>query len=429
MNINEYKSGGNMRLSDLLFDLIGISKDVPLDENEMAHQLKVTFQPPLEHTERLDNFVAKLKRSLVDIGTEIIPFEKSLTVGTKKRVKEGIVIVQQGTGRDDQLAINLVSSLHGNTVVGLFDEPAPIPSNPTLQQTLDSIAGAMAWNLIHVPIFVEENSWTICTMNGAVIKCGDWNNQKNDVLKSLIPKLSAQVVPPKRDEIVYREKQFDPVKQGYETFIKDFMNSAKIWQDNGLMLAHTSIDDLKHRNRYFKRIVSIYLDNRTGMSYGFMVKQLPADPAPAIEFETAPQLLKKAARKNVTLIQHNGKNYAKADLFGKEWLVHIPNIWVLSTRSGCNKTNLDPEKDILKLGLHNGEITIETPKNISAENCRPSFDTYAILAHCTGNVIIAGVLKKLYPDAIFPRVLRQNGLSLSHWHGYPDKEYPLPGYI
>ncbi len=417
-----------MKLSDLVFDVIGISRDVPLDEHKMAQNLKVTFQPPVDQSERLERFVQNFKKTLIEIGTEIIPYEDALIPG-KERVKSGIVIVQQGKGKDDELAIRSVSSLYENPVVGIFNEPPPIPDNPTLQETLDSIIGVLAWNLTHVPIFVEEDRWTVCTMNGAVIECGDWRHPKNDILNSLVPKLSAQVIPPKRDEIVYREKVLDPIKQGYGEFIDDFMNAANIWRDNGLMLAHTSIEDLEYRNRYYKRIVSRYLDHRTGMSYGFMVRQLPTDPDPAFELDQAPEPLKNANWEDLTINKYKGKDYSKVVLYDKEWIVHIPDVWVLSTRSGCNKTNLNPEKDILRLGLHEGDITIDTPKKISAAKCRPSYDTYAILAHAVGNAIIAGVLKSIRPDATFPVSLKENGLSVCHWHGYPDKSYPLPGYV
>ena len=107
----------------------------------------------------------------------------------------------------------------------------------------------------------------------------------------------------------------------------------------------------------------------------------------------------------------------------------IPDVWLLSTRSGCNKTDLNPQKDILRLGLHRGEITIDTPPEIEAEECRPSYDTYAILAHAVGNIITASLLLTKNRKSTFPEILQTNGLSISHWHGYPDREYPLPGYV
>jgi hypothetical protein len=292
-----------------------------------------------------------------------------------RKVKPGIVIIEEGDGKNGNLAIDRVSGLYQNPIIGINDGEPPIPEQANLQETLDSIVGVLAWNLAHVPVFVEDDRWTICTMNGAIVKCGDWRDPEKDVLNSLVPKLSAQVVPPKREEIVYREKVLDAEESGYGDYIEDFMSSAKVWRDNGLMLAHTSIDDLEYRNRYYKRIVSMYLDNRTGMSYGFLVKQLPTEVKPASERQNADPGLRDLAWDKLNLHQADGKNYTCVELFGKEWIVELPDVWVLSTRSGCNKTDLNPEKDILRLGLHEGNITLQTPKKISSSACRPSSES------------------------------------------------------
>lgn len=417
-----------MKLTDLIFDLLDISRDVPLSEVDMAEDLKVTFQPPHKRNKRLDLFAEKLKKVFTEIGVQIIPYEDALIDGDREKVESGIVIIEQGMGKDEDLAIKKVSSLYHNPVVALFDSPPPIPENPTLQETLDSIIGVLAWNLSHVPIFIEDDQWTICTMNGAVIECSDWTDPKDDILHSLIPKLSAQVVPPKREEIVYREDVFNAIEMGYEDYINDFMGAAEVWRDNGLMLAHTSIEDLEYRNRFYKRIVSQYLDHRTGMSYGFMVKQLPVELEPAVEKHATNGSLAEHDWAEQPLLEYNNKFYACIEKFGKKWIVAIPDVWLLSTRSGCNKTDLDPMRDILRLGLNDGKITIDVPPESDAQECRPSYDTFAILAHATGNIITASILLSLDPKAVFPDILQRNGLSISHWHGYPDKSYPISGY-
>lgn len=418
-----------MNNSELIFELLGISKNVPLTEREMAEALTVTFYPPHKKTPLLNSFSEKLKNSLIEIGVKIVPYDQALTKGKKQKIKPGIVIIEQGEGEDENLAIKKVSSLYYNPIVALLESAPPIPQNPTLQETLDSIVGVLAWNLSHVPVFVEEDKWTFCTMNGAVIECDNWRDPNHDILYSLIPKLSAQVVPPKREEIVYREGQLDSKMGEYSGYIDDFMGAAKVWRDNGLMLAHTSIEDLKYRNRFYKRIVSQYLDNRTGMSYGFLVKQLPADIEPAVELKDAPQSLRDYDWNKHRIVEKDEKIYVLVHQFGKEWIVKIPDVWLLSTRSGCNKTNLNPRKDILRLGLHKGEITIDTPPEIGAEGCRPSYDTYAILAHAVGNIITASLLLRNNRKSTFSETLQNDGVSISHWHGYPDKQYPLPGYV
>jgi len=412
--------------SDLIFDLLDISENVPLTEAAMAESMELTFYPPHEETPRLNRFVENLKSAFIDAGATITPYEHALN--EEGKVKEGIIIIAQGEGKNSELPIRKVSTLYHNPIVGILEGSLPIPKNPTLQETLDSIVSVLAWNLTHVPIFVEENDWTICTMNGSVINCNDWNNLKEDVLFSLVPKLSAQVVPPKREAINYREGEFDAVKLGYQHHVEDFMSAAKVWRENGLMLAHTSIEDLDYRNRFYKRIVSKYLDHRTGMSYGFMVKQLPAEISPAIDKDSAPHKLLNHDWNRNPVAKYQGDQYARIKQFDQTWYIKIPDVWLLSTRSGCNKTNLTPDKDILRLGLYKGQITLDTPPNSTKEECRPSYDTYAILAHAVGNVFTASIMLATENNSQFADTLRSDGLSISHWHGYPDKSYPLPGY-
>jgi hypothetical protein len=418
-----------MKNSDLIFDFLDISRQVPLTEKEMAESLTVTFRPPHKSSETLNRFAHILKTSLSDIGVEVISYDEALLDHEDEKIKPGVIIIEQGECSNDNLAMTKVTSLYKNPIVAIFDSPPPIPDQPTLQQTLDSIVGVLAWNLTHVPIFVENDHWTFCTMNGSVVKCGSWQNPTKDILESLIPKLAAQVVPPKRDEIRYRENKLNSVREQYGDHVEDFMRAATIWRDNGLMLAHTSVDDLKYRNRLHKRLVSQYLDNRTGMSYGFMVKQLPVDAKPAIPLDEAPAELKNHDWQNTPLVSNGGLHYAVIRHGQNNWLIEIPDVWLLSTRSGCNKTDLNPEKDLLRLGLHKGKITIDTPPESSAQECRPSYDTYAILAHALGNVITASLLLNKSDTSLFADVLRHKGFSISHWHGYPDKEYPLPGYV
>lgn len=413
--------------SDLIFDLLQIPGDTPLTERGMAEALTVTFYPPHKSNKRLDQFVSNLKKSLNNIGVHLIPFEEALN--KDRKVKPGIVVFEQGEGEDANLAIRNVSTLYNNPIAGIFDKNLEIPDNPTLQETLDSIVSVLAWNLIHIPIFIGDKSWSMCTMNGSVIECNNPKNPENDILHSLIPKLAAQVVPPNREMITFREGKLDAEKEGYTTFIDDFVNAAIIWRKNGLMLAHTSIEDLQYRNRFYKKIVSRFLDHRTGMSYGFLVKQLPTNVHSAIRLAEASDTFKNANWNGRNFTEIEGDRYVKVIHSGNEWIVKIPDIWLLSTRSGCNKTNLNPKQDILRLGLYNGEITIDTPVQVSARECRPSYDTYVILAHAIGNVISASIIQSEHKNAAFPVALQENGLSISHWHGYPDKEFPLAGYV
>jgi hypothetical protein len=60
---------------------------------------------------------------------------------------------------------------------------------------------------------------------------------------------------------------------------------------------------------------------------------------------------------------------------------------------------------------------------------KTSFDTQVILAHSVGNAIIASILNHINPKSAFLRRYLENGISISHWHGYIHPEFVEPGWF
>ncbi|NJM95801.1 MAG: hypothetical protein HC800_00010 [Phormidesmis sp. RL_2_1] len=61
----------------------------------------------------------------------------------------------------------------------------------------------------------------------------------------------------------------------------------------------------------------------------------------------------------------------------------IPDIWLVCSRSGANKTNLDLLQDILRLGVC-GKLVLQVAEGIDMANSKidvkPSYDTYVMVA-------------------------------------------------
>jgi hypothetical protein len=167
------------------------------------------------------------------------------------------------------------------------------------------------------------------------------------------------------------------------------------------------------------------------MSYGFLAYQLPSRIRPAIGLDEAPRVLR--------LLDWIEKDFYEVDnhvcialqLHNERFLVRIPEVSVLCTRSGCEKTNIDPQTDLLKLTLNNGKIVVGLPKGIGPEkDCQPSFDTTVILAHAIGNAIVASILANAKPSSKFFHSLTCDGLALAHWHGsLPHAKLPAGYYL
>jgi hypothetical protein len=189
------------------------------------------------------------------------------------------------------------------------------------------------------------------------------------------------------------------------------------------------LSELAFRNNKYRRIASAFLNWRTGMSYGFLAHQLPTATLPAIDLDDASA--------GLALMDWTKKDFYDVDnhmcvavkLRDKRFLVNIPEVSVLCTRSGCKKTHPDPARDLLKLTLREGKTIVGTPNDLAPESdCQPSFDTISILANAVGNVIVASILAKIYPESNFSAALNYTGMALAHWHGYLLSSELPPGY-
>ena len=391
-------------------EILGFNEGIPLSLEGMVGDLKVTFfqKNPLSYS--LNNFYNKLKLSFEELGVEIINFEDALNDAGK--VKPNIAVFVAGMS-DDYLMVNYVTSLYKNPIIGLYEGKCPAKASDSNQEKLDAVVSVLAFDVVHLAIFVDDQGWTICTMNGAIIPTTIEEDINSTVLECLVPKLTAQVVPPNvLSEISYRKGVFNPKSAEFALIIRDMAEAALSLKENGLIMSHTSVDSLKHKSKFHERIVRAYLDERSGMSYGFMSWQLPINSKPAIL--TAERLFESNGSQS---------NYIPVNFLGKEYMVDIPDVWVLVTRSGCDKTNLDISKDIVRMGLSNGKIILDLPLGAqNGQEFKPSYDTNAILAHALGNSIVSSLLKKVIGENHFSAALEHEGISLFHWHGYLSEQ-------
>jgi hypothetical protein len=173
----------------------------------------------------------------------------------------------------------------------------------------------------------------------------------------------------------------------------------------------------------------MFLDQRTGMSYGFFARQLPMTVRPAQELATLNGKLGSLDWDNASVQFVEDRQYVCIRLNGHAYVVEVPEVWVMSTRSGCKKTNINPRRDLVRMGLSRGRVIFETPAGItSSDDCKPSYDTITILAHALGNALIASILMTIDPKSEFPSILRDKGITLSHWHDYPQRNDIPDGY-
>jgi hypothetical protein len=135
------------------------------------------------------------------------------------------------------------------------------------------------------------------------------------------------------------------------------------------------------------------------MSYGFLARQ--------------------AADSYRPLWLENGKDEEEVALSiaGTVHRLRVPGAWVLTTRSGCDKSHINPATDLLLMGLHGGRVVIATPRGLKVDS-KPSYDTLTILAHAVGNRLVAALLDRVRPGSAYSAMLATQGAACAHWHGH-----------
>lgn len=419
--------------TDAIQQLLGIKKQLPLTWEEMARSLQICIFPHVSTNERLKRFDQRLSNVLIHAGAKFIQYPEALIEGVNERVRKGVVLIASGDVADDRLPINHVSSLSENVIVSVLEHACPAHAHTDLQAKLNAMMSDMAWHFAHVLIYLEpDDSVTVCNWNGAIIQCRD----DRQLAEVLVPKLAAPVVPPRMSDFDARPNAFDPANEKHQAAIRDMVESGPLWAATGLMISQTLVSSLNFRNKYYRRLGAMHLDHRTGMSYGFLARQLPVpELEPAMTLAEARDRLpcQDNLEQPGRLHSAQDKTYLSLSTAGEVWVVPIPDVWVLSTRSGCEKTKLNAAQDIVRYGLNKGRIIFETPLGTSPiSDCKPSYDTMVIVAHALANAIMASVLAALDSRALFYELLKDQGLALAHWHGFLNadqvqKDYPLHG--
>ena len=181
------------------------------------------------------------------------------------------------------------------------------------------------------------------------------------------------------------------------------------------------IEDLPFRKEFHKKIGRLHLDSRNGMSFGYIAHQIPTKCA---DMTSLSEFIKnhRSAFQYSDIYSDCGDNYLKLTINNIPLVLKIPEIWVLTTRSGSDKTNFNIKKDIIKMGLKSGNLYMQIPTGVSLDSSyKPSFDTKVILAHALGNVIMASVCKYLGINDGYVKDIETFGYSICHWHGYFNK--------
>lgn len=447
--------------------ILGIEEDVQLEPEEMADKLNITFYPYIgDVSKNILDFSEELKSALYELGANIVPFKESLErvsisrrlkriykilgsnilyilkkVSKKKhtipymgisvlknalkrnRIKSGISIISLGEQTTGNLPMDNTSSFRKSSVITITDRASDIDKKSSFHKHFDTAMKLFAYHMTNIVIAVDEKEWLLYNFNASHPIYRRGKDLKKDILYALIPKIVAPIRPYKFSDFKVIKEQFDPSEEKYKNGVNDLVKSGALLEVTGLYPPGKNIEDLPFRNNFYRWIGKIHLDNRNGMSYGFLASQLPTKTTKLIRLDDATNNIKKYVENGDEYFIENNKLHILINVLGEKYVMNVPDIWLLTQRSGCNKTHMDPSKDLVKMGLKNGKMYLQSPNGVILDDSyKPSFDTKVILAHALGNVIIASISAHIKKNADFVVNMSQKGMALSHWHGYVKPE-------
>lgn len=466
-----------MLSQDALEAILGIEEKVIVTPEEMAKKLSVTFFPYDKNTvsKNILSFAKELEDMLIELDVNIIPYNDSLqrvpmkkivkrffaiTINNliyfpekiikknsgriyiewsvmsnllkRKRIRAGISVIAVGEGTKGNLPMDYTSSFRRSLVATILDKPKNISTNSGFHEHFDTAMELFAKNMTNVVMAVDDNSWILYNFNASHPTYTRGENFKENILDAFISKVAAPMQPQKLTDFKVEKKEFDVKDEYYKPYIDDLVQSGKVLEKIGLYPPGKEIGALPFMNNYYRWIGKIHLDDRSGMSYGFLAWQLPSKLSKLIPLSELPEKYKVKNRDTDYFFDENNDLFIIVHLPSKgDFYLQVPDVTVLTQRSGCDKTNFIAQKDLLKMGILNGKMYLKTPVGATVSpDYKPSFDTKVILAHAVGNAIVASIDAYLNPNSIFSNQVENNGVALSHWHGYIDpKHIPSGWYV
>jgi TubC N-terminal docking domain len=438
-----------------------------IDPKMMANKLKVTFRPlPNGYKEEVVlEFRKELENKLQENGVQIISWEEATKefnyeitlplINWKKNIKTRVV----KSGVNAVVDVEKFPSLFGKAKILLAEllyrlyshfvfnknpisaskimqfiswaeesvQPLEDPTNtqaivlsklnPKLvdpkipyQQKIPIGVNTLIKNFSEIVIGVDSNNISILNMN---LSDSVFSTELLDefVSKSLIPKIFVpiQPLPLSRFEIGEYDAQTS-------VYAAQLVKLGKELASTDLLPSGFKINDVMKRKSH-RDIVDWMINGRTGVSYGFVAFAEPPQYIGAVEIsEREWDSLSTIAGFSPDELRQNeiGRRYIKTQIAGEYLFKQIPDIWLASSRSGSNKTNLNLETDIFRIGLQD-RLLLQLPKGLDsgAGEIKPSYDIYVMVA-----IALAA--------ALYAPELIKNGMPMVHFHGYPSKEWLQP---
>lgn len=438
-----------------------------IDPKLMAKKLKVTFRPLPDgyKEETILKFRGELEHKLRENGVQLIPWEeatkevkyeitipftkwkKSITTRVIKTGVSAVVDVDKRPsllGKAKMFVVDFLYKLYSRFVlkdrqisaskimqfiswgeenIQPLEDPTNtqviviteinekfVDPNVPYQQKIPIGVSTLLRTFSEIVIGVSDTKISILNMN---LSDSVFPIESVDafVCNSLIPKIYVPILPLSLSR--FEVGEYDPKESIYAA---QLVKLGKELGATGLLPSGFKIDDVVKRKPH-RDIVDWMANGRTGVSYGFVAYAEPPQYVGEVEIsEREWETLSLIEGFSSDELRQNeiGRRYIKTRIGEKDVFKQLPDIWLVSSRSGANKTNLNLETDLLRLGLQD-RLLLQLPKGINTAvgDVKPSYDIYVMVA-----IALAA--------ALYAPELIKNGTPMVHFHGYPSMQWFEP---
>ncbi|WP_218080747.1 TubC N-terminal docking domain-related protein [Anthocerotibacter panamensis] len=433
-----------------------------IDPKVMAQKLAITFRPLPKgfHNPEILKVREELQAQLRAFGVQVVPWEeatidfrfeftvpvlewkRSIKTRVVKAAINAVIDVERPASlgrrlgiltsegfygmytrfilRDRKLTVSRIATLSSwaedhaaryiedptNTQVIILTQLDETFSDPTLsyQNKIKIGLNTLIRTFSELVIGVSPTKLSILNMN---LSDSVYTRQQMDrfVLNSLIPKVFVPILPLPLSR--FKLEEYTPQQSPYALSL---VTLGQQMAQTQLLPPGARLSEVIKR-RSHRDIVNVIVNGRTGVSYGFVAY---AEPPHYV----GPQQISAEEWENLQPVQGYNRQEVRQNALGRRYLTamqdgskvyrQIPDIWVVSSRSGANKTDLRLDRDVLRLGLTD-RLVLQVPEGCdpTQSDIKPSYDIYVMLA-----ITLATAL-------YFP-TLAQAGVPIVHFHGYPD---------
>ena len=425
----------------------------PKDPTEMSERVIVTFKPlPKNYPDtEINAYRERLRNSLLSNGVNVISwddattedasygaFSKLMGLRSVRRKVNAVIDVKKKLSplrwllskvaenvyrivRKDSLSVSSILKISGwadDFTVGYLQDPYNTQvitimsldpefenEDTTYERKISLGLKNLINNMSEIVIGVSRRNFAIINMNlsDSIYAHGQLDDF---VLYSLIPKIYAPIKPPVLTR--FSVSEYDP--QEFEYAKKLSALGADLKSTDLFPAGSKFVDAIKRLSH--RDVANKILDGRTGVSYGFIaLAEPPGYDGDKYIDENMWNSLQEIPSYNPDEVRaaSNDRWYVRTLMGGRTVYQQVPDIWIVTSRSGCDKTNLNPDSDIVRIGLVKGKLHLEIPRGVDLErkDIRPSFDTYVIRPQALSSALDA-------PSLI------EKEMSILHFHGYPD---------